>query len=609
MTRSIASTAVLGVSADYHDAAAAIVIDGELVAAAEEERFTRVKHDASIPLHAMQWCLAEAGVSPAELGSIAFYAKPLTTYERILATHAKVGPRGLGSLLPAVSTWSRSKLWVRERLIDALGGDVDRSLPITFVEHHQSHAASAFYASPFESAAVLTFDGVGEWATTSIGLGTGRQLRLLAQLDFPDSIGLLFSALTAFCGFEVNDGEYKLMGLAPYGEPRYADVLRERVVRAGADGSFRLDQRYFDYQAGRRMTRPALAALLDGPPQPQGSPPGQREADIARSAQVVVEDLVLGVARHAREVTGQPRACLAGGVALNCVANARLRREGPFDDLWIQPAAGDAGGAVGAAWWEWHQRRQQPRRSPAGSDAMAGAFLGPAFETEEIARWLTDLHVPFHRCDTLAEAASIAAGHLAEGAVVGWFQGRMEFGPRALGHRSILADPRDPGVVARLNLAIKGREGFRPFAPAVLAERATDWFELEEPSPYMLFTAPVASWHPGEAPTSAGIGFGDRLASVRSALPACTHVDGSARVQTVDGDNPELRAVLEAFEARTGCPVLVNTSFNRAGEPIVRTPADALRCFDGAGLDLLVLERCIVAAGARSSMAPLGAAR
>ena len=587
------STTVLGVSAEYHDAAAALVVDGEIVAAAQEERFTRRKHDPSLPLHAVRWCLSEAGIAPDGLDALVFYDKPLTTYERILSTHAKVGPRGFPALSRAVSTWSRHKLWVGsrlERMVSDLGYRAPR---VSYSEHHVSHAASAFYPSPFESAAVLTFDGVGEWATSSVAHGEGAGLSMRSELRFPDSLGLFYSAMTAFCGFEVNDGEYKLMGLAPYGSPRFADVLRDRAVQIADDGSVRLDQRWFGYRAGRSMFTPALCELLGGAPLAPGDLPGQREADIARSTQVVLEEIVLRIAHHAHRVTGERHACLAGGVALNCVANERLLAEGPFEDIWVQPAAGDAGGAIGAALWWYHQVNGSPRVVRSG-DGMAGAFLGPAYPDAEVHDWLTDMGVE-HEVLPDGELHELVAAELASGAAVGWCRGRAEFGPRALGHRSILADPRDPTMVRRLNLAIKGRESFRPFAPSVLAEHAQEWFSLSHESPYMLFTAPV---HPSKRlddPVPADRPFGERLGGVRSQIPACSHVDQSARVQTVDATaNPDYHRLLTAFHERTGCPVLVNTSFNRAGEPIVLTPADALRCFAGTELDLLVIGSAVV---------------
>jgi carbamoyltransferase len=594
--------AVLGVSAEYHDAAAAVLVDGEIVAAAEEERFTRVKHDASLPRHAIAWCL-EAAHLVGEPLTVAFYDKPFTTWERIVATHGRVGPRGFPAMHQALAPWVRSKLWVRyrlERLLAELGHPTVR---VVFAEHHQSHAAAAFHPSGYESAAILTFDGVGEWATSSIAHGRGHQIEVLREQRFPDSLGLFYSAMTSFCGFEVNDGEYKLMGLAPYGQPVYAEQLLHQVIQVHDDGSVHLDQRWFDYRAGARMTRPRLGDLLDGPARPLGAEPGQREADIAASTQHVLERAVLGAARHAHRLTGERRAVLAGGVALNCVANRRLLEDGPFDELWVQPAAGDAGSALGAALWSWHQIDDRPRRSAGAAggarpqvDAMAGAALGPAFSGDEIERWLTASGIDHRRVGDLDALCATVADALAQGATVGWFRGRMEFGPRALGHRSILADPRDGAVIRRLNQAVKGREAFRPFAPAVLAEEAEAWFDLRgQPSPYMLFTAPLREQRRRSVEPGVGLGFAEQLAQSRSEVPACTHVDHSARVQTVDAArHPDLHALLREFSRRTGIPMVVNTSFNRAGEPIVCTPAQAYECFVATGLDLLVLEDCVI---------------
>lgn len=585
--------AVLGVSGEYHDAAAALVLDGRIVAAAQEERFSRVKHDPSMPRNAMRWCLEHGDVAAGELDAVVFYDKPLTTYERILSTHARVGPRGYRSLAQAVSTWSRRKLWTGQRLESVLAELGQPQVRTTYCEHHMSHAASAYYPSPFDSAAVLTFDGVGEWATSSIAVGRGAQLSMLSELRFPDSLGLFYSAMTSFCGFEVNEGEYKLMGLAPYGEPRFVAALRDRVVEVAEDGSLRLDQRYFAYRAGASMTSRALEDLLGGPPLALGEAPGQRQADIARSAQVVLEEVVLRMARHAYELTGERRACLAGGVALNCVANQRLLADGPFDDVWVQPAAGDAGGSLGAALWWWYQIHGGARSTSPG-DSMEGAFLGPAYDDGEIVAWLRGSGVE-HDVLEDGELFPMVAAEIAAGAVVGWLRGRSEFGPRALGHRSILADPRDSTMVRRLNLKIKGRESFRPFAPAILAEHAATWFDPSHESPYMLFTT---SLHPSrrvdhDVPKDRPLA--ERLEAVRSELPACTHVDGSARFQTVDASrNADFHRLLVEFHARTGCPALINTSFNRGGEPIVETPADALRCFAGTEMDLLVLENSVV---------------
>ncbi|MEZ5138974.1 MAG: carbamoyltransferase N-terminal domain-containing protein [Acidimicrobiales bacterium] len=588
--------AVLGISADYHDSAAALLVDGRLVAAAAEERFTRRKHDRSLPVRAMAWMLDEHGIGPDDLAMVAFYEKPLTVVERILATHARVGPRGLPQLTSALAAWTREKGWIGYRIERALRR-LGRSMPeLVYVEHHLSHAAAAFLPSPFERAAILTFDGVGEWATSSIAIGRGGEIEPIEELRFPDSVGLLYSTITAHCGFEVNDGEYKLMGLAPYGRPRYADVLRERVAHVDASGALALDQRWFRYRAGDAMASPALAELL-GPPRAAGEPLAQRHADLARSVQVVVEDLVLAAARHAAERTGERDAVLAGGVALNCVANGRLLREGPFERLWVQPAAGDDGSAVGAALWAWHHVGGHERAVDAGgADAMAGAALGPSYDRGAVRAWLDDIGIA-HRAPEPDALVAEVARRLASGEVVGWFDGPMEFGPRALGHRSILADPRDRAMVQRVNLLVKGREGFRPFAPAVLASEAARWFDVDRPLPYMLFTAAVRDAVLEEEPDEI-VGHDDlarRLGRTRSAIPACTHVDGSARVQTVHPElTPRFAALLEAFEAETGCPVLLNTSFNRKDEPIVCTPADALRCFEAVDLDLLVIEGCLV---------------
>lgn len=599
---------MLGVSGEYHDAAAALVVDGGIVAAAQEERFTRVKHDPSLPRHAIRWCLEEAGIPSGGLDAVVFYDKPLTTYERILSTHARVGPRGFRAFSRAVSTWSRRKLWVGARL-ESLLADLDQPrVRTSYCEHHMSHAASAFYPSPFGSAAVLTFDGVGEWATSSLAVGRGAELSLLSELRFPDSLGLLYSAMTAFCGFEVNEGEYKLMGLAPYGEPRFVDALRREVVDVAEDGSVRLDQRYFAYRAGDAMTSRALEEVLGGPPLPTGELPGQRQADIARSTQVLLEDIVLAMAHHAHRVTGERVACLAGGVALNCVANQRLLADGPFDDVWVQPASGDAGGSIGAALWWWHQVHGADRPAPSG-DAMRGAFLGPSYSSDEIAAWLVDAGVD-HELLGDDELFPVVAAEIAAGAAVGWLRGRSEFGPRALGHRSILADPRDAGMVRRLNLKIKGRESFRPFAPSVMEEHAASWFDPAHDSPYMLFTTSVHPSRRIDDGIPADRPFGERLAGIRSEIPACTHVDGSARFQTVDAErNPDYHRLLAAFHELTGCPVLINTSFNRAGEPIVLSPADALRCFAGTELDLLVLGNAVVRRPALDALPDLAGRR
>lgn len=592
-------TTVLGISAFYHDSAAALLVEGELVAAAQEERFTRVKHDARFPSRSVEWVLHHGGVEPDGLDAVVFYEKPLTTFIRLLRTYLRVGPRGFASFRRAVPVWMREKIWIPyeiERGIRALG--YDRPAHTWFAEHHESHAASAFYPSPFDSAAVLTFDGVGEWATSSIGHGRGAELELVEQIDFPHSLGMLYSAFTYFCGFRVNSGEYKLMGLAPYGEPRFAAAIRDHLIDLHGDGSFTLDLSYFDYLTGLTMTNDRFATLFGGPPRAPESAITRRETDLAASIQAVTEEVVLAMARHARAVTGERRACLAGGVALNCVANGVLLREGVFDELWLQPAAGDAGGAVGAAYLGWHRMMGHHREVAAdGRDAMRGAYLGPAFPADEIASWLDGIGAPYTTVRGAARAERIAA-EVDAGRVVGLFQGPMEFGPRALGHRSIIGDPRSVAMQSTMNLKIKYRESFRPFAPAVLAEKVDDWFELDTESPYMLLVAPVAATKRDDAViggSRAGRPDGGDLRSWvnerRSEIPAVTHVDGSARIQTVAADtSPRFREILEAFEARTGCGVLINTSFNVRGEPIVCTPDDAYRCFMRTEMDVLVLE-------------------
>ncbi|MDX1548761.1 MAG: carbamoyltransferase [Rhodothermales bacterium] len=568
---------ILGISCWYHDSAACLLRDGRIVAAAQEERFTRQKHDPNFPTHAIAYCLEEGGITGEDLDLVAFYDKPFLKFERLLETYLAYAPKGLPSFIKAMPLWLKQKLWIP----DLIARELDFDGTLLFPEHHESHAASAFFPSPFERAAFITTDGVGEWATTSYGIGEGNRLRLHAEIHFPHSLGLLYSAFTYFCGFKVNSGEYKLMGLAPYGEPRFEDVIRRELIDLKDDGSFRLNMDYFPYPHALRMTGSRFAALFDGPERAPESPLTQREMDLARSVQAVTEEAILRMGRHVHAETGEPNLCLAGGVALNCVANGRLLREGPFEHVWIQPAAGDAGGALGAALMGWHVHQNQPR-TPETPDAMHGAYLGPSFPREEIARFLAEEDLPFEEVGFEALPERVA-GLLAEGKVVGWFQGRMEFGPRALGARSILADPRGREVQRLVNLKIKFRESFRPFAPSVLAERCADYFGLDAESPYMLLVAGV-----NDAEIE-GEGL-ERLQHVRSRIPAVTHVDGSARVQTVDETrNPLYWRLLRAFEAQTGCPVLVNTSFNVRGEPIVCTPADAYQCFRRTHMDVLVL--------------------
>ncbi len=587
--------AVLGISALYHDAAAALVVDGDIVAAAQQERFSRRKHDPSFPIDAIAAVLEEGGIEEAGISAVAYYDKPLTTFIRVIKSYVEAGPKGVRTFPEAMGEWSRRKLWtslVIERGIRTLGYRMPKDL--LYAEHHVSHAAAAFYPSPFERAAVITMDGVGEWATSSIGVGRGRRIELLCEQRFPDSLGLLYSAFTYHCGFRVNSGEYKLMGLAPYGEPTYVDRILGELVDLGDDGSLAIDLRYFDYLAGRRMTNDRFDALFDGPARDPEGPITPRERDLARSIQEVVEQAVLGTARTARQLTGEQNVVLAGGVALNCVANGRLRREGPFEEVWVQPAAGDAGSALGCALWAYHQVLGHDREAKR-PDAMHGSYLGPSLDPDEIADELTALGRPHERIVDADQRAKRIAEHLADGRIVAVLQGRMEFGPRALGHRSILADARDPRTQRTLNLRVKQREGFRPFAPAVLAEHAADWFDLSGDSPYMTFVDPVAAARRIEPEPLVGADLTDIVAQVRSEIPAVTHVDGSARLQTVDRDrSPAFHRILSAFHERTGCPVLVNTSFNIRGEPIVATPEDAYRCFMTTDVDVLVLEECLL---------------
>jgi len=577
---------LLGVSAFFHDSAAALVRDGEIVAASEEERFSRRKHDDRFPTQAAAFCLEAAGIGPEDLDAVVFYEKPLLKFERLLETALAFAPRGFPAFTAAMPPWLQKKLHLPREIDRGLGGRY--AGPILFAGHHESHAASGFYPSPFAEAAILTLDGVGEWSTAAWGTGRGNTLRLEAEMRFPHSPGLLYSAFTLFCGFRVNSGEYKLMGLAPFGEPRYVSAILDDMVRLHDDGSFHLDQRFFDYCAGLSMTSRRFHRLFGGPPRRPDGPLTEREMDLAASVQQVVEEIVLRMARHVHARTGMSELCLAGGVALNCVANGRLLREGPFHGLWIQPAAGDSGAALGAALLHWHGHLGHPRH-PQPGDAQHGSLLGPEYEAAAVDAVLGRFGAVVEPwCDEPTLADTVAAA-LAEGQIVGHFHGRAEFGPRALGQRSILADPRRPDMQRRLNLAIKFRESFRPFAPAVLAGRQNQWFDLAAESPYMLLVAPVRDAAGRPATAAAGRGL-DRLRSVGGPLPAVTHVDGSARVQTVDAArSPRFHAILEAFERRTGCPVLANTSFNIRGEPIVHDPADAYRCFMYTDIDLLVI--------------------
>ena len=575
---------ILGLSAFYHDSAAVLLEDGRIIAAAQEERFSRIKHDPAFPRRAAGFCLSLAG---GPVDAVVYYEKPLLKFERILATAITVAPRGFRAFAAALPDWLHHKLWLPGVIEDELIALGCRDVPVHFSGHHEAHAASAFFASPFERAAILTLDGVGEWTTTALGRGDGNRLELLRGQRFPHSLGLLYSAFTHHCGFRVNSGEYKLMGLAPYGEPRYKETILRHLINLKADGSFRLNLDYFGFLQGEAMTNARFEALFGGPRRTPDAPLTQLQCDLARSIQVVTEEIVLRLARTLHAETGEQNLCLAGGVALNCVANGRLLREGPFKRVWVQPAAGDAGGALGAALAFHHLRHGAPRTADGVQDAMQGAFLGPDYSPEEMAAALMQRGLPSERLSADACHARLAE-RLEAGDVVGFFQGRAEFGPRALGARSILADARAPEMQRRLNLKIKFRESFRPFAPIVLAEYAAKWFDLTAPSPYMLFTAPVAAAH--RRSTASTAKWEERLSAVRSAIPAVTHVDFSARVQTVDRTgNRALHAVLSAFAARTGCPVLVNTSFNVRGEPPVCHPREAVEGFLATEMDALAL--------------------
>ena len=588
-------TAILGISAYFHDSAAALVVDGQIVAAAQEERFTRLKHDPNFPSRSVEYCLKQAGLTADDLDYVGFYDKPLLKFERLLETTVAFAPRGFRFFAEAIPLWVKQKLYLPRELKAGLGGKYRRR--IVFTEHHESHAASAFFPSPFEEAAILTLDGVGEWATASYGVGRGNRIELLKELRFPHSLGMLYSAFTYFCGFRVNSGEYKLMGLAPYGEPRYADLIREKLVDIKPDGSLRLDLSYFDYCLGQRMTSPKFAQLFGGPPRPPESPLTEREMDLAASIQVVTEEVMLKMARHVHAETGLKNICLAGGVALNCVGNGKILREGPFENLWIQPAAGDAGGALGVAFFIWHQLLNNPR-TVQPRDSQHGSLLGPAFSDDQVEQFLKSIGAKYRRYPDDESLCSEVAELIGSDKVVGWVQGRMEFGPRALGSRSILGDARSPRMQSVMNVKIKFRESFRPFAPSVMEEHVDDYFQMRprEQSPYMLLVAPVAdSRRTNSATEMAGKTGIDKLKVLRSEIPAVTHVDYSARVQTVDADrHGRYHHLLRKFRERTGCPVVINTSFNVRGEPIVCTPQDAYRCFLSTNMDALVLERCVL---------------
>ena len=596
---------ILGISAYYHDSAAAIVVDGEVIAAAQEERFTRKKHDASFPAHAVEYCLREAGLTPEKIDYVTFYEKPLLKFDRLLDTFVASAPAGLRSFMMAMPLWIKQKLHLPREIRRALGGAYTKR--IVFPSHHESHAAAAFFPSPFSEAAILTLDGVGEWDTASIGIGRGGKIELLKTLRFPHSLGLLYSAFTYFCGFRVNSGEYKLMGLAPYGEPRYAELIRRELIDLKDDGSLRLNMRHFNFAGGLTMTSRSFEKLFGGPPRRAEDTITQREMDLAASIQSVTTEIVLRMARHAKALTGARNLCLAGGVALNCVTNGELLRAKIFDDVWIPSAAGDAGGALGAAMFVSHQLLGTPRIVQK-SDALKGALLGPKFSDDEIRTVLDACALKHRHFSDETELLAETARAIAEGSVVGWFQGRLEFGPRALGSRSILGDPRNAGMQARMNVRIKFRESFRPFAPSCLAEDTAHWFELDRESPYMLLVAPVRAGHRSKLDEDQEAALRDpdlrkRVNVVRSTLPAITHVDFSARVQTVSEErNGRYFRLIREFKRQTGCGVVVNTSFNVRGEPIVCTPEDALRCFLATDMDVLVLENFILQKSEQSPM-------
>ena len=590
---------ILGISAFYHDSAAALVKDGEVIAAAQEERFTRRKHDHNFPSNAVEFCLNYAGIKSDELEIAAFYDKPFLKFERLLETYLAYAPVGIKSFIKAMPLWIKEKLWMKEMIKDKLGFDGR----VIFPEHHESHAASAFFPSPFSEAAILTMDGVGEWTTSSYGIGKDNRVELLADITFPHSLGLLYSAFTYYTGFKVNSGEYKVMGLAPYGEPRYKDLILKELIDIKDDGSFRMNMEYFNYCAGLTMTNEKFHRLFGGPPREPESKLTQKEMDLARSVQDVTEDIVLKMGNHAYKETGMKNVCLAGGVALNCVANGRLLREGPFDEIWIQPAAGDAGGALGAALIGWHHYLNKPRTAAIGTDSQKGSYLGPEYKDEDILSFINENNIKYKHFDN-GELPEKVAALLADEKVVGWFEGRMEFGPRALGARSILGDARSSKMQSVMNLKIKFRESFRPFAPAVLGERVSDYFEIDKKSPYMLLVADVKKERRKEMSDDEKNLFGiQKLNIIRSDIPAITHVDYSARLQTVHKEtNPLFHKLISKFEENYGSAVLINTSFNVRGEPIVCSPADAYKCFMRTNMDYLVIGNFLLDKGEQEEL-------
>ncbi len=581
---------ILGISAFYHDSAAALIVDGDIIAAAQEERFTRKKHDSGFPEKAIQFCLEYGGITINEIDCIAYYEKPFVKFERILETYLAYAPVGIKSFIKAIPSWQKKKLWIKDILKNELSYDGK----LIFTEHHESHAASAFYPSPFQEAAFLTMDGVGEWTTASYGIGKDNNLEIVSELKFPHSLGLLYSAFTYYLGFKVNSGEYKVMGLAPYGEPKYTDKILSELIDLKDDGSFKLDMKYFDYCTGLAMTNERFNRLFGGEPRKPEAKLTQREMDLARSVQDVTEEVMLRMARHVHKETGQKNLCMAGGVALNCVGNGRILREGLFRNIWVQPASGDSGGALGAALFAWHNYFGNPRKASGVADSQKASCLGPAFENRQIEDFLEKNGIPFRTVND-EELPSLIAGLIADEKVIGWFQGRMEFGPRALGARSIIGDARSPEMQETMNLKIKFRESFRPFAPSVIKERACEFFEVDVESPYMLFVAPVKKeirTEPEDGERLSGI---EKLKVVRSQIPAVTHVDYSARIQTVaEKDNPLYYRTIQAFYEKTGCPVIINTSFNVRGEPIVCTPQEAYTCFIRTNMDYLIMGNCLL---------------
>ncbi len=582
---------ILGISAFYHDSAACLVQDGKIMSAAQEERFTRKKHDSSFPKNAINFCLRDNNLTVDNLDYVAYYDKPFLTFERILETYLSFAPIGIKSFIKALPLWIKKKIWMKE----VIKKELEYDGKIVFPEHHESHAASAFLPSPYQEAAFLTMDGVGEWTTASYGVGKDNNIEILAEIKFPDSLGLLYSAFTYFTGFRVNSGEYKVMGLAPYGVPKYKDIILKKLIDLKEDGSFKMNMDYFDYCAGLKMTNEKFSKLFDGPPRKPESKLTQREMDIARSVQEVTEEAVLRIGKHIRKETGQKYLCLAGGVALNCVANGKLLREGIFEDIWIQPAAGDAGAALGAAIFTWHQYLGNERKADGKRDFQKGSYLGPKFENSYIADYLKKNNIPYTELSDEEKPGKIA-DMIADEKVVGWFQGRMEFGPRALGGRSIIGDARSPKMQETMNLKIKFRESFRPFAPSVIRERVSDLFEIDRESPYMLLVAPLKKNIRREMTEEEQKRFGlDKLHVVRSSIPAITHVDYSARIQTVDGEyNKSYYEMIKKFDEKQGCPVIINTSFNVRGEPIVCTPQDAFLCFMRTNMDYLILENYLL---------------